>query len=131
MKLCYRAYRERAPPPSAMIDIDVVYEGELHCNAIHRPSRERLVTDAPVDNHGRGESFSPTDLVAAALGTCMATTMGIKKPNLKIAGARFNIRKSMSTTPPRKISLCPKATACSWWRWRCLSRSSKNSCPHS
>jgi putative redox protein len=87
-----------------MIEIDVVYEGELHCTATHRPSRERLTTDAPTDNMGRGESFSPTDLVAAALGTCMVTTMGVKKTSLPIAGARVNVKKSMTTSPPRRIA---------------------------
>ena len=89
-----------------MIDIDVVYEGELHCAATHRPSGAQIATDAPVDNHGRGESFSPTDLVATALGTCMATVMGIlaNKQNLPIAGARLNVKKGMTTTPPRRIA---------------------------
>ena len=59
------------------VEIDLVYEGQLRCRATHGPSRTQLVTDAPVDNHGKGESFSPTDLVATALGTCMATIMGI------------------------------------------------------
>lgn len=89
-----------------MIDIDVLYEGELHCAATHGPSGARLATDAPRDNHGRGESFSPTDLVATALGTCMATVMGIRadKENLPIAGARINVKKGMTTTPPRRIA---------------------------
>ena len=89
-----------------MIDIDVVYEGELHCAATHRPSGAQVATDAPVDNHGRGESFSPTDLVATALGTCMATVMGIlaNKQNLPIAGARLNVKKGMTTSPPRRIA---------------------------
>jgi putative redox protein len=89
-----------------MIDIDVVYEGELHCAATHRPSGAQVATDAPVDNHGRGESFSPTDLVATALGTCMATVMGIlaNKQNLPIAGARLNVKKGMTTTAPRRIA---------------------------
>lgn len=89
-----------------MIDIDVVYEGELHCVATHRPSGARVATDAPVDNHGRGESFSPTDLVAAALGSCMATVMGItaNKQNLPLAGARLNVKKGMTATPPRRIA---------------------------
>ncbi len=89
-----------------MIDIDVIYEGQLHCSATHRPSGAHLATDAPVDNNGRGESFSPTDLVATALGTCMATVMGIvaRKRNLPIAGARLNVKKSMTTSPPRRIA---------------------------
>jgi putative redox protein len=87
-----------------MIDIDVVYEGELRCLATHRPSGARLSTDAPVDNHGRGESFSPTDLIATALGTCIVTTMGIKKRELPLAGARVNVKKSMTAEPPRRIA---------------------------
>ncbi|HEX4337754.1 MAG TPA: OsmC family protein [Polyangiaceae bacterium] len=89
-----------------MIDIDVIYEGELHCSAVHRPSGAKLATDAPVDNQGRGESFSPTDLVATALGTCMATVMGItaRRQELPIAGARLNVKKAMTTVPPRRIA---------------------------
>ena len=60
-----------------MVRIDVRYEGELRCTARHAPSGTELFTDAPVDNHGRGASFSPTDLLATALGTCIVTTMGI------------------------------------------------------
>src|SRR5262245_6180530 len=89
-----------------MIDIDVVYEGELHCAATHRPSGAQLASDAPVDNHGRGESFSPTDLVGAALGTCMAPVMGIaaRRQELPSAGTRLHVQKSMSTAPPRRIA---------------------------
>lgn len=89
-----------------MIDIDVLYEGELHCDAAHRPSGTHISTDAPVDNHGRGESFSPTDLVGAALGTCMATVMGIhaRKHQLPIEGARLNVQKFMTASPPRRIA---------------------------
>ena len=60
-----------------MIEITIDYQGDLRCHAVHGPSKRDLVTDAPVDNHGKGESFSPTDLVATALGTCMATIIGI------------------------------------------------------
>jgi putative redox protein len=89
-----------------MIDIDVLYEGQLHCSATHRPSAATLATDAPVDNHGLGQSFSPTDLVGAALGTCMATVMGIhaRKQKLPIEGARLNVQKHMTTSPPRRIA---------------------------
>jgi len=89
-----------------MIDIDVIYEGELHCSATHRPSGAELATDAPLDNQGRGESFSPTDLVATALGTCMATVMGIqsRQRNLPIQGAKLNVKKFMTTSQPRRIA---------------------------
>ena len=60
-----------------MVHLSSVYEGGLRCRATHAPSGTSLVTDAPVDNHGKGESFSPTDLVATALGACMMTIMGI------------------------------------------------------
>jgi putative redox protein len=58
-----------------MVRIEIEHTGRLHSEAIHAESGSRLQTDAPVDNGGRGESFSPTDLVATALGTCITTTM--------------------------------------------------------
>ena len=60
-----------------MVTLTSTYEGGLRCRAEHGPSGTTLLTDAPTDNHGKGESFSPTDLVAAALGACMMTIMGI------------------------------------------------------
>ena len=60
-----------------MVEIKINYEGELQCKSTHGPSKTVCVTDAPVDNNGRGLSFSPTDLLATALGSCMATIMGI------------------------------------------------------
>ena len=89
-----------------MVDIDVVYESDLHCVATHGPSKLTLVTDAPVDNHGRGEGFSPTDLVATALGTCMATFMGIlaQRKSWAIEGARLHVRKEMTKEGPRRIA---------------------------
>ena len=59
------------------VEIQMTYEGDLRSRAVHGPSKTELLMDAPVDNHGKGESFSPTDLVATALGGCMATVMGI------------------------------------------------------
>ena len=89
-----------------MVEITIDYEGELHCNALHHPSGNRLVTDAPVDNNGRGEAFSPTDLVATALGTCMATVIGIvaRRKELDVAGMSVRVRKFMSDDLPRRIS---------------------------
>jgi putative redox protein len=88
-----------------LVRIDIGYDGELHCHATHAPSGTRLETDAPVDNHGRGESFSPTDLVATALGTCMATTMGIlaRERGYELRGMTIRIEKLM-TPPPRRIA---------------------------
>ncbi len=92
-----------------MVNIDVMYEGELHCTAVHGPSSSQLSTDAPVDNHGRGASFSPTDLVATALGTCMATVMGIlaRKESFPIEGAKVHVGKEMTSSGPRRIARLP------------------------
>lgn len=89
-----------------MVRIDAVYEGELRCEAVHAPSGTRLRTDAPKDNQGRGELFSPTDLVATALGTCIATIMGIvaDRHGIELEGMRFEIAKVMSAEPPRRIA---------------------------
>ncbi|MDE0596613.1 MAG: OsmC family protein [Roseibacillus sp.] len=89
-----------------MIEISIDYAGQLHCNATHGPSGDTLETDAPVDNNGRGEAFSPTDLVATALGTCMATVMGIAAQRKKISleGMKLTVRKHMSEDTPRRIS---------------------------
>ncbi|MFP6876813.1 MAG: OsmC family protein [Roseibacillus sp.] len=89
-----------------MIEISIDYEGELHCAAVHGPSGATLGTDAPVDNNGRGEAFSPTDLVATALATCMATVMGIaaQRKKVPIEGMKIKVRKHMSEDLPRRIS---------------------------
>lgn len=89
-----------------MVDIDITYEGDLRCQATHRPSGSRVETDAPVDNQGKGERFSPTDTVAAALGTCMATIMGIfsKRHDIDLRGMRVHVAKTMSAEPPRRIA---------------------------
>jgi len=88
-----------------MVDIDIHYAGELRTEAKHRPSGATFVTDAPVDNQGRGESFSPTDLVATGLGTCMVTVMGIraKQKGWSIDGTDVHVKKHMSP-PPRRIA---------------------------
>ncbi len=88
-----------------MVSIQLEYQGDLHCKATHGPSGVELSTDAPKDNQGRGESFSPTDLVATALGSCMLTIMGIaaRTLNIDISGATATVEKEMTPTPPRKI----------------------------
>jgi putative redox protein len=88
-----------------MVSIQMEYQGDLHCKAVHGPSGTELYTDAPKDNQGRGESFSPTDLVATALGTCILTTMGIMARTLEIniAGAMATVEKEMTTSAPRMI----------------------------
>jgi putative redox protein len=89
-----------------MVDIYVRYEGGLRCTTKHGPSGSSFMTDAPVDNHGRGESFSPTDLVATALGTCMVTVMGIhaNKQSWVIDGIDVHVKKEMSKDLPRKVA---------------------------
>ncbi len=88
-----------------MVTIQMEYEGDLHCKAVHGPSGTELSTDAPKDNQGRGESFSPTDLVATALGTCILTTMGIMARTLgiNIDGSTATVDKEMASTPVRRI----------------------------
>ncbi|MBK1791037.1 OsmC family protein [Persicirhabdus sediminis] len=88
-----------------MVQINVEYQGELHCEAIHGPSSSVLVTDAPVDNNGKGEAFSPTDLVATALASCMATIMGMRADQLGVdlKGMKIVIEKEMSADLPRRI----------------------------
>ena len=88
-----------------MVEIDLTYEGELRCDAVHGPSGVHVQTDAPKDNEGKGESFSPTDLVATALGTCMATIMGIyaRRKEIPIEGMKVKVGKVMSTDAPRRI----------------------------
>jgi len=89
-----------------MVNVASTYEGGLRCRAVHGPSGTTLVTDAPVDNHGKGESFSPTDLVATALGACMMTIMGIvaERHGLDLTGMTAETEKVMSAAPPRRIA---------------------------
>lgn len=89
-----------------MVDIFLEYQGDLHCRAVHGPSKAVLVTDAPLDNQGRGESFSPTDLVATGLGTCMATVMGIwaRHRGHALEGCRVHVKKTMTSARPRRIA---------------------------
>ena len=88
-----------------MVKIDIVYQGDLHTLATHGPSGMQLSTDAPKDNQGKGESFSPTDLVATALGCCMLTIMGIlaRRKNIALENARVSVEKHMTTTGTRRI----------------------------
>jgi len=88
-----------------MVEVSVKYTGGLHCEALHGPSHSTISTDAPSDNRGKGESFSPTDLVATALATCMSTTMGIAAEDHKIdlSGLTVRVEKHMSKDAPRRI----------------------------
>src|SRR5450432_3270257 len=88
-----------------MVEISIDYTGQLHCNASHGPSDALLATDAPTDNQGKGEAFSPTDLVATALGTCIATTMAIvaERHQVELRGMTVKVAKEMESDP-RRIS---------------------------
>lgn len=89
-----------------MVHINIEYLGELRCSAMHAPSSQTLITDAPVDNHGKGESFSPTDLLATALGTCMLTIMGIfaQRHEIDLRGTKVSVTKEMIAAPVRRIA---------------------------
>jgi putative redox protein len=89
-----------------MVEIQISYQGQLRCQAVHGPSGTVLSTDAPVDNMGRGESFSPTDLVATGLGTCLMTIMGIvaQRHGLDLTGSTVRVTKEMTSAPPRRIA---------------------------
>ncbi|MBD2767032.1 OsmC family protein [Hymenobacter sp. BT664] len=82
------------------------YLGQLRTEATHVASGNVVQTDAPTDNHGRGEAFSPTDLVSAALGSCMMTIMGIvaERRQLNLVDSTFVVRKHMSAEAPRRIA---------------------------
>lgn len=88
-----------------MVQMTVKYEGSLRCKVIHEPSKCAFQTDAPVDNNGKGEAASPTDLCAAALGSCMATIIGMQMEKLgyDFTGMRIEVKKEMSSYKPRRI----------------------------
>lgn len=86
-----------------MANFELTYTGELRCKAVHLKSKTEIITDAPVDNMGKGEAFSPTDLTATSLGLCMLTTVGIsaQKNKYSIDGARAEVTKVMAANPRR------------------------------
>ena len=88
-----------------MPTIQTIYQGNLRTKATHVASGNTLITDAPVDNNGKGEAFSPTDLVCAALGSCMMTIMGIvaEREKIELRDTKFEIIKTMASNP-RKIA---------------------------
>ncbi|MBU6168837.1 MAG: OsmC family protein [Bacteroidetes bacterium] len=83
----------------------IIYHGELRNTLTHLASGQSFITDAPVDNRGKGEAFSPTDLTATSLGACMLTVMGIKAADMAIdiSGTIVDIQKMMAAEP-RRIS---------------------------
>ncbi len=90
------------------VQIDGAYEGNLKVRLTHAPSGAQIVTAAPVDNQGDGSSFSPTDLCATALGTCMVTVMGIfaREVGIPYEGITFSLEKHMAAGP-RRIARIP------------------------
>lgn len=86
-----------------MASIHNTYTGELRTTAMHLASGNTIITDAPVDNNGRGEAFSPSDLVCAALGSCMMTIMGIvaTRNSIQLEGMQIETTKIMSAEPRR------------------------------
>jgi putative redox protein len=88
-----------------MVQQNITYLGALRCEATHSPSSVHLITDAPTDNQGKGESFSPTDLVVTALATCVITTAGMiaQHENVNLEGTKIYAEKHMSTDSPRRI----------------------------
>jgi putative redox protein len=89
-----------------MPTIQINYAGDLRTEDTHLQSGTTIQTDAPTDNQGRGEAFSPTDLIANALGTCILTTMAIfaKRDGIELAGSEATVTKVMSSEPPRRIA---------------------------
>lgn len=90
-----------------MVKMKAIYLGEKHCKVEHEPSNSILETDAPRDNQGRGESFSPTDLVATALGTCILTTIAIiaERDSIDVTNSKMSVEKVMSASPRKIASL--------------------------
>ena len=86
-----------------MVRIEAKYENGLRCIATHIPSGKQIITDAPIDNHGKGESFSPTDLLATSMLTCIMTIIGIRaeKKKIDVNGMSGSVEKSMTTNPRR------------------------------
>ena len=95
-----------------MVQIDTEYVSDLRCVAEHVPSGVTLNTDTPEDNHGEGRSFSPTDLIATALGTCIATILGIQadKHDVDLEGTEVTVEKQMASDPRRIDSLRTEVT---------------------
>ena len=86
-----------------MVKVTATYQGEKHCELVHGPSSAKISTDAPKDNNGKGEAFSPTDLVAAATGSCILTVMAImaEKDGVELKGSYTTVEKEMVQNPRR------------------------------
>ena len=89
-----------------MVKVSIDYQGSLRCSVRHELSGASFCTDAPVDNNEKGEGFSPTDLCASALGSCIGTIVGMQMQRLghDMTGMRIEVTKEISKYPPRRIS---------------------------
>lgn len=94
-------------PVKVPVKMHITYQGQKHCELVHEPSKSKIETDAPKDNNGKGERFSPTDLMGAALGSCILTTMAInaEREGLSLTGAHASVEKIMADQPRRIESL--------------------------
>lgn len=95
-----------------MVKSSAVYQGQKHCELTHQPSGSKIETDAPKDNNGKGERFSPTDLVGAALTSCILTTMAIvaERDGVQFENAKAEVEKEMLDKPRRIGALRVKIT---------------------
>lgn len=95
-----------------MVKCTVKYQGELHCELTHGPSGATVCSDAPVDNRGKGESFSPTDLMCSAMAACMETIMGIYAADngIDLRGTKISVSKEMSANPRRIARIVTEIT---------------------
>jgi putative redox protein len=91
-----------------MVTMKAIYQGQKHCELTHGPSGSKIETDAPKDNQGKGDRFSPTDLVGAAFASCVLTTMAIvaERDGLSLEGATAEVEKHM-VPDPRRIGALP------------------------
>jgi putative redox protein len=111
----------------------IIYTGNLRCEAEHIQSKSQIETDAPTDNHGKGERFSPTDMLCVSLATCMLTTMGIKAADMKvdITNAKAEVTKHMASDPRRvaKIEVEVSLPANGDEKERLILEKTGNNCP--
>jgi uncharacterized OsmC-like protein len=111
----------------------IIYTGNLRCQAEHIQSKTQIETDAPTDNHGKGERFSPTDMLCVSLATCMLTTMGIKAAdmNVDITNAKAEVTKHMASDPRRvaKIEVDVSLPANGDEKERLILEKTGNNCP--
>ncbi len=111
----------------------IIYKGNLRCEAEHLQSKSTMETDAPTDNRGKGERFSPTDLLCVSLATCMLTTMGIKAADMKvdITGAKAEVTKHMASDPRRvaKVEVSISLPANGDEKERLILEKTGNNCP--